>query len=459
MAELAYPQAVYTEENTSIFDTARFRVGGLTHVIRYRIGESAVMADVPRNVVATTLQGYALPGELLGGLRLSIDGAKAWTHRFLASGDLFSRKFDLYTSIPKPARKRLHEAWKKIAALPKAFEFAPSFVARGRSSVEVAQSISDSVLAGTKYKATATQSGRFGGNSVALQIEKNGVSLGSGTIEFLHERSGNRAVMHTEMFTKGSGAGKPFYQVAFAFADAYNATVSADSNGLLAVNTYRRTEQQFSAALRSGLTSNVQPGYGQRIYGWNARTSTKDQQDRNMVRLALAAARNAAEFFPGIQDISYDIAADKFSFQDGSSADSMVEIALAGQDARAVSLSRSTMARAALTFQAIRGELDLDGITEAKKPVLYSARVETSAKAEKAKEPAVEVARAEPVYTDLTYNSEAVYPRLAGRKVKYQVRVADTGEIATFTVGAQEAMSDLDSRLNTMRKLISCLCK
>jgi hypothetical protein len=384
MAETAFPDLAFAPSPySSTMDAARVVVGGRPYNISYRRGELETQTRVPSDIVRDARLGDRTPGQMIGSLNLSMDGAKQWSKRFIASADLFRRRFDLFTSVPGDSRKRVVDAWKKVSSLPKAFEFGKDVKPRGKDNSEIAQSIADQMLAGTKWRAETKRKNFFGDDglehddSVAVRIYKGEVFQGEATIEYRRSRGGGKppvAVMHTTGFSAGSGAGKPFYQVAFALADARDATVEADPIGLLAINAYRRTEQQASAALRSGKTKNVQPGFGQRIYGWNDRTTTQDQQDRNMARLMMAAARNAAEFFPGVRDLNYDLKANKFTFSDGSSAETTVELALLDPDLRQVSISRSTLARAAITFAAIDGRLDLDGVNEVASPVLYSAR-------------------------------------------------------------------------------------
>lgn len=375
MAEQAFPAPVYEVTPDGSHVVATVEVAGRKYRSRLRNSVEA-RAEAPSSIVRNSLN-TAAPGESISGINLTIDGAKAWFARFAASGALFKRGFDLSTAIKPDARKRVEAVWTAVSRAPGAFEFNKETVAKGRDNSEIVQSIADSMLAGSRWRAQAKRTDYAGNDdSVRVSIYKGSDYMGDAVIEYERPRGGKpaAAVMHTTGFTKGSGAGKPFYQIAFAFADARNATVSADPYGLLAVNGYRRTEQQFSAALRTGKTSNVQPGYGQRVYGWNARVKDQKQGARNIVRLALAAARNAAEFFPGIVDLRYDPETDSFSFPDGTSADTTVELALLSPDVRQVSISRSTLARAAITFGAIRGDIDVSSLRSVKKPVLYSAR-------------------------------------------------------------------------------------
>lgn len=51
------------------------------------------------------------------------------------------------------------------------------------------------------------------------------------------------------------------------------------------------------------------------------------------------------------------------------------------------------------------------------------------------------------------------YSALEGRKVTLQVRIADTGQIANFTVDAAQYMRDIDERKDTARRLAECIAR
>jgi hypothetical protein len=53
----------------------------------------------------------------------------------------------------------------------------------------------------------------------------------------------------------------------------------------------------------------------------------------------------------------------------------------------------------------------------------------------------------------------AGYAALDGRKVKFQVRIEDTGQTATFTVDAGQHMRDLDDRRDVARRLSECITR
>ena len=319
------------------------------------------------------------PGAAFGMDGVSRRLAEMWNQRIAASADLFANKFDLFTSIPSQSRKRVIDVWKKVREIGGAAEFnRPNLnFDPAAANVQKLQQIADTMLNGTRYKAVARDA-RNNWWTVSIEDTKTG-DRGSAEIELTAEGTGKpRLTMHTAGFSRGSGMGKPFYQVAFAFGHAIGIRTDADPVGLLGVNNYRRTEQMMSAAVRAGTAGAVNPGIGQRVYGWNERAIDDTQQDRNLVRIALAAARNAVEVAPEARDLTYDIADDTFGWRAGTShgidAPRYVATILAAKDSRAVSLSKSTLARAALTFMAIDGQVSFNGVTTAKSPVLYSTR-------------------------------------------------------------------------------------
>lgn len=93
-----------------------------------------------------------------------------------------------------------------------------------------------------------------------------------------------------------------------------------------------------------------------------------------------------------------------------------------------------------MTFEALRGDVDLSGVEEVSAPVLYS-RLPPDEMVSAAQE-------------DSASDS---YSRLDGKTVTYQVRIADTGAVATVAVDAGRALRELDARRDTMRRLLECI--
>lgn len=374
--ENAYPDLQYQDRDYG-GKFARFKVNGKDYVANVKEDRTPNITSnetgrTPLHDILPHARGRALPHDMG---KMTEAGKMAWNKRFAAQADLMRRRFDLYTAVPKEARERVAHAWNTIGKMGDAFEFNKPENVRGKNMAEVAQNISDQMLEGGRFKAKAgdlsPDERTYHGDGVALEItdSKTGVTSRA-VIEY--DRHDREVVMHTQDLEKGSGAGKAVYQIGQEFANAFGAKIHADRAGLLGVNNYRRTEQMFSGMLRSGKPETMQPGVGQRIYGWNERAKTPEHHERNMVRTALAIARNVAEFFPQIKDIRYDIETGKFLHNDGSSAEGIVTGVLKSPDARAMSLSRSTLARAAITHEAIAGEVKVpERVAE---PVLYARK-------------------------------------------------------------------------------------
>jgi len=372
--ENVYPDLEY-QPHTNGGKFARFKVNGTEYLANVKDTISPVLSNPetgnsPVRDMNRAARGQALPH----GMQKMTEQAKMdWNKRFAAQADLLRRRFDLYTAVPGEARSRVADVWNKIAKNPDAFEFTKDIKPSGKNTVEVAQSIADK-FAG-RYEINASKLGpdeaTWYGDGVTLRITDTKTGAVSKAVIQYDPRE-REVVMHTQDLEKGSGAGKPVYQIGQEFANAFRSQIKADPQGLLGVNNYRRTEQMFSGMLRSGKPETMQPGIGQRIYGWNERATKPEHHERNMVRTALAIARNVAEFFPQIKDIRYDMASGKFVHNDGSSAESIVKGVLDSPDARAMSLSRSTLARAAITHEAIAGDVNVPDKIDT--PVLYSRK-------------------------------------------------------------------------------------
>lgn len=377
MAEAAYPALTYTADpGDPSGERAFFVVNGM----RYRASTSP---DTSPKIDAGAFEANAKKGAkgVMTGYeisRFSEQAKKEWNQRFAASADLMRRGFDLFTAVPAKARDSIAAAWKAIATNPQAFEFKSAQDIKGATVKAVAQDIADKMMADGRYQVTiGGPEYHRGSRDFGIEITDTKTrATGRADVEFWQQEK--ELTMHTQDLDKGSGMGKPVYQIGLAFAAKFNARIESDGI-LLGANNYRRTEQMFSGALRSGNFDTMQPGLGQRIYGWNDRTKTPQQMERNLVRIALAATRNVLEFAPQMKDIGFDLATNKFYFKDKPDtvenrlmAGAKIKSILGDNDARVASISRSTLARAAITLEAMDGKVfDAESIAQ---PVLYSRK-------------------------------------------------------------------------------------
>lgn len=386
MAESAYAPLRFTKDKRGSGSASIIAPNGREYSIEYQKDKRgdgySTLPDYPGGDGVDMGSGYQSG--------LSEAAAKASLNRIAASIDLHKRGFDLIDAVPYQAGQRVIETWKQFAGKPGAFTFGkdvgslPSLEQR----VRLLQTIGER-LAGGAYEVEATPAASKTRTRLVMTDRKTGEEHEAEIETVISPLSqDNRVVMHTQDLQAGSGVGKAVYQIGLTYASAMSLPVNADPSGLTGVNTYRRTEQMLSAALRNGKPNTGKIGVGQRVYGWVQRAVTRNDHEQNLLRLALAGARNAIELAPEAKDLRYDAAQDRFEWRDGAQQDGQAEDyvrqALANKDARVFGLSRSTLARAAITLAAVDGEVQAPESIKA--PVLYSTR-EPDAYAERA-EPA-----------------------------------------------------------------------
>ena len=310
------------------------------------------------------------PGEGMSLMSVSEGLAKGYAKRLAAAFWIDDEGYDLVRQVDRKAAARVTKTWKELAKLPGAFEFEPEVAdplsGKGRSfasggNVQRAQEIADSLLAGSRFQFDVEPG--HGGIVFRPRFEDGT----SGRPAWMTPESGNQVVFHAQELEKGSGWGKAFYQAAVLVARDLGRTVRADDS-LTSINTYRRTEQSLSAALRSGGASTVLPGIAQRVYGFEDGKG-KAVSDANLLRLLLASARNAKEIAPWADALRYDIPTQTFTI-DGENADERVSEFLSTPDARATGMSKATLARAAITFEAMQGQVEIPASMP--RPLLYS---------------------------------------------------------------------------------------
>lgn len=276
--EDAFPDFDYKELSDGKRQAA-FEVNGKTYFANFKdtvgprittengMGSSVVAANVKGD-----LSGIA---ESHGFTALSDEAKQAWNKRIATSAELFRRGFDIYTSVSKESRQRVAEVWKEIAKNPEAFEFNKVEKPTGKTYQDVAQDIANKMLDGSRYEMSIEKlkpgEEAFYGDGFTILIKDNKTN-GVSEAVVQYDRIDKQVVMHTEKLDKGSGAGKPVYQVGQAFATAFNVKIKAD-HMLLGVNNYRRTEQMFSGMLRSGRASNLRLSQSTALRFWTLTVS------------------------------------------------------------------------------------------------------------------------------------------------------------------------------------------
>lgn len=303
---------------------------------------------------------------------------QAFAQRQAAARDLHQRGFDLADGLSKAQRFDLVDAWKTLERSP---VFNSERHRNGSHRFNAVQAASQSLkeiaadLGLTKdYDVTVTRDTPEPGAVIFNVLFTHKISHREyGAMLEQHQEHGQKFLTANTLEMGKGGLGAAFYQMAAEYAKRRNLPLRPES-ALSGINSYRRTEQMLSAALRTGKSNVMVPHPVQRVYGFEDKAVRQESHDANLVRLLLAGLRNARELVPGFDALRYSAETGKFSNADGNPVDMAVARLLKMPDARAFGLGRSTLARAVLTNQILNHGLKAGSIEGFSEPVLYSAR-------------------------------------------------------------------------------------
>ncbi len=324
----------------------------------------------------TGLWNVDLRGTWVGPTMNEPDGAateqavKDFTARQVAARDLRERGFDLADSFTKPQQRLLLDGWQAINEMPE---------------TKGARRYDRTTANDQSLKAIAAAMGITDNYDVTIVQQSNEATEKVQTIDFRDPETGtdHSAILtankvngkwelsvNTSDMGKG-GLGAAVYQMVSEYAAKRNMTLKPEGS-LSGINTYRRTEQQFSAALRTGKSNVMTPHPTQRLYGFEDNATRVEAHEANLVRMIAASIRNAKELIPGFNGLRYSPEAGVFTDSKGVNQEAKLAKMLQSVDARAFGMGRSTLARAVMSNMMLKGQLKQ--VESFKEPILYSAR-------------------------------------------------------------------------------------
>lgn len=236
------------------------------------------------------------------------------------------------------------EVWKHIAALPGAFRFGRSHATNMR---DIARDLGvDDVLSNLEERGQGTT----GGTAELTFID--------GTRARIHWDDANNTahVDATNMQQRGFGA--QLYQLALTWAANNKRTFIPDPGGLSFINTFRRTEQMLSAALRLGTTKYMRPHPDQGLDGWINEANTRSDDEKNVAILLLSSYENIMQDGgrkSALQSLRYNFDRARFEDEHGNEVPKEHWLDLAeSEQSRAVGGGLTTLQRAVLTQSVLR---------------------------------------------------------------------------------------------------------
>ncbi|WNO06064.1 LPD38 domain-containing protein [Rhodoferax mekongensis] len=283
-----------------------------------------------------------------------------FTKAQLAAPLIHDSGFDITSAYRKGTALKIAQKWKELAKAKGVFSLPGKSVNK-------------------QFEYVARELKAFAGYTVSMDVFGEGFN-----VSFLDKSTSRSYEAQVELrrgymecctmnLAGSKGLGTEFYAVASEWARV-NGYKFKSAETLSSINTARRTEQALSYSLKTGETGIIMPGSQNRVYGYNEDPKTQEDHDMNIARLALANMRNMLELDPDFSRLRYDPETGRFSLQGGKDGEPWVKEFLAKQDVRAYGVGRSTLARAALTNQIIRDEIDVDAIEQFAVPVAYQKR-------------------------------------------------------------------------------------
>lgn len=237
---------------------------------------------------------------------------------------------------PEAVRGRVAQAWSKLAEFKSVFRF-PSSNKKSFDGI-----LTDMGQAGV-VAAIHDHTGQF--SKPHLRIE----FFDGHHADLVLNSMSKTMYLNASDLQQGSQMGPVLYQAALVYAKNNGRVLVPDPAGLTHVNSYRRTEQMLSGALRLGTTQFMRPHPDQGLYGWIKEPKTQAEEESNIALMAITSMRGVFENIPDVQAMRYDFQNRRFEEAGEHVSKEQLDAIAKEQDARNIGAGRSTIARAIFT--------------------------------------------------------------------------------------------------------------
>ncbi|GIW55349.1 MAG: hypothetical protein KatS3mg082_1753 [Nitrospiraceae bacterium] len=304
---------------------------------------------------------YGLEPDGQGGYFVTVEGEEiGWAFDFRDAKTILERQYwedlrsgkarlpeseTVFNRYSEKQTERLVAGWRRLA------EHKGAFMTPKTSATELQQIVRDmrlERLVATAPLDTSDVGQQFllmmpDGTSAKLTVEKR-YKGGKTPGAWLDARDLNK-----------EGYGRLAYQIALAWAHN-NRTPLYPDESLSYINTFRRTEQMISAALKYGTTEYMRPHPDQVLHGWIEEPRFQEEEDHNLALMLLTSMERYEENIPKLRELRYNFESRRFETKNGQPFTAGDFDALAETDAaRDVGAGRTTLARVVFSRSLVNG--------------------------------------------------------------------------------------------------------
>jgi hypothetical protein len=320
---------------------------------RYRIGryENGFTVEVDEDIVAW-----------FRSRRQAIAKANALYRQEVASGTVQGPQdrspLLQYTS---EQWNRVVDGWKKLAANPVIFRYKTS-TRKNLFQIAEDMGVTDRII---NIEQDDQYDSLYGGPRVVSFTEYTIKFWNETFSQIIHSVRHKEAHISANYLVKDSQLGSVTYQMALTWAHNNGIKIVPDPAGLTSINTFRRTEQMLSNALRFGTTRHMRPHNDQGLLGWEDKPTTEEQDNRNIALMALKSLENLMKYAPerakqliyNFETRRFEYGPDAQAFLRGKpAATADLEKMAKSPELRSIGTGRTTLARAIFTKSLIYDE-------------------------------------------------------------------------------------------------------
>ncbi len=260
----------------------------------------------------------------------------------------------------RDAVARIVSGWRKLSEAKDIFKIEPS------KKKKLAEIIADTDRDHVVMSVNISHADETGATYAIQFTSKSGDGP---IVGFLNEDAmTDTAYLDISSAIKGSQIGSYIYPVVLNWAHNNNIKLIPDPAGLSAINTFRRTEQMLSAALKFGSTEFMRPHRDQGLAGWDDAPRNRAENDKNLAIMLITSMNNTFDKVPEAKKYGFDFEGMVFT-RDGKTVNGKEVAALSTEEQRVKwGVGPATVARAIFTQALVENPNAVEEMLDGKLP-------------------------------------------------------------------------------------------